>query len=172
MDRVFVAGAGGVGVVAEESSVNLALAGKPDEFDLASEQTCAAGGDDAAADIDLNELVAQVGLACLEQLLAKGDIAFADTYRIAFEEADIMRLVSVCDQREEVELGEELSASGTEGLLVCDLNTCKVRERVIHCAVRIELDEAGKRVALLLPPSRFSCPLKCCPVAPMAVRSV
>ena len=80
-DRVVVAGADGIGVVAEDWPVHLALAGQADESDLALEQACAAGevdgfiegwplgqghaggGDDTTADGDLTKLASQVSQA-------------------------------------------------------------------------------------------------------------
>jgi len=61
-------------------------------------------------------------LACLEELLAQDDIALADADHIPVEEADVLGLVPFCDQGEEVELGADPAAAGTDGLLTRDLN--------------------------------------------------
>ena len=85
-----------------------------------------AGGDDAAAHINLNELWAEVGLTCLEQLLAQDDIALADADQITVKEGDVLGLIPFCDQGEEVEVGADPAATGTDDLLAGDLNGSKV----------------------------------------------
>jgi len=45
------------------------------------------------ADIDLNELGAEVGLAGLQQLLAQDDIDIADADDIAVKQADVLGFI-------------------------------------------------------------------------------
>ena len=67
-------------------------------------------------------LRAEVGLACLQQLLAQDDIALTDADHIPLEEADVLGLLPFCDEGEEVELAANSAATGTESLLAGDLN--------------------------------------------------
>ena len=59
-------------------------------------------------------------------MLAQDDIALADADHIPVEQADVLGLIPFCNQREEVELGADPSASSTDGLLAGDLNGCEV----------------------------------------------
>lgn len=81
------------------------------------------------ADIDLNELGPEVGLACFEELLAQNDITIADTDYIPVEEADVLGLVSFRDQREKVELGAETPFTRNDGWVACDLDDREASSR-------------------------------------------
>jgi len=59
-------------------------------------------------------------------LLAQDDIALADADHIPVEQADVLGLDPFCDQGEEVELGADPAAAGTDGLLTRDLDRCEV----------------------------------------------
>jgi hypothetical protein len=54
----------------------------------------AAGLHHSPADVDLNELEAEVGLAGLQQLLAQHHIDITDAYDIAVKQADVQGYIS------------------------------------------------------------------------------